>query len=344
LMIVGDYAEDYEILALLDRVGLVLPGMLRRAVMPDAAERTIRGRLNDKLVRKGLVARWPAVLRDMPRGSAPYLYSLTRYGMQVAKARQPAAIPPSREFREQEVEKDGVIRHNLHTLSWVIELRRLLGEQAIEKWRTPRWPAGTCPVPQVGSGRSRHRLTLKDVRHAKHIAIFDIDNEDIMRLDPDATCDINLLQHGLTFDLILELDLTDRSSYNITKFKRYDAFLTAWWPELRRYQQLGTRPIVLFICRTPEMALAYATAADETLRGSIGVTGSPAHKRYYPAREHTFFAAEADIYNNDLAVLALPPIPPDIRQALENTPGLSPARVQLLPNRIRAANRTGKAR
>ena len=81
------YAEDYAILALLDRVGLVLPGMLRRAVMPGAAERTMRGRINDKLLRHGLVARWPIVLRDAPRGAVPCLYSLTRYGLQIAQAR-----------------------------------------------------------------------------------------------------------------------------------------------------------------------------------------------------------------------------------------------------------------
>jgi Replication-relaxation len=333
------YAEDYAILALLDRVGLILPGMLRRAVMPGAAERTMRGRMNDKLLRHGLVARWPIVLRDPPRGAVPCLYSLTRYGLQVAQARQPAAIPPSRSFREQEAEKDGHIRHDLHTLSWVIELRRLLGPQATEKWRTPRWPAGTCPVPQIGNGRNRRPITLKDVKHAKHIGIFDLDSTDVARLAPDATCEIRLAEDGLTFDLILEMDLTDRTAYNIPKFKRYDAFLTAWWSEMRRYQQLGTRPGVIFVCRTPEMAMAYARAADETLHGSIGVTGSPAHERYYPAREHIFFAAEPDIYHGDLSVLALHPLPPEIREALDGSRSPVLSRVLLFPERILRAGR-----
>ena len=261
------YKEDYAILAVLDRVGLVLPGMLRRAVMPGAAERTMRGRLNDKLLRHGLVARWPIVLRDAPRGAVPYVYSLTRYGLQVAQARQPAAVPPSREFREQEAEKDGHVRHDLHMLSWVIELRRLLGAQATEKWRTPRWPAGTCPVPQTGSGRSRRQITLKDVKHAKHIGIFDVDSADVARLEPDATCEIHLAEDGLTFDLIVELDLTDRTAYNVAKFRRYDAFLTAWWGEMRRYQQLGTRPVVVFVCSTPEIAAAYATRRGRDAAG-----------------------------------------------------------------------------
>jgi hypothetical protein len=333
------YRQDYEILALLDRVGLVLPGMVRRAVMPGAAERTMRGRLNDKLLRHGLIARWPIVLRDPPRGAAPVLYSLTRYGLQVAQARQPAAVPPSREFREQEAEKDGHVRHDLHTGSWVIELRRLLGVQATERWRTPRWPAGVCPVPQTGSGRSRRPITLKDVKHAKHVGIFDLDSADVARLEPDAICEIHLLEDGLTFDLIVEMDLTDRASYNVPKFKRYDAFLTGWWSETRRYQQLGTRPIVIFVCRTEDMALAYARAADETIRGGIGVTGSPAADRYYPAREHMFFVSEPDIYRGDLTALALPSLPPDVRDALDGESAFTPRRVLLLPDRVVRAGR-----
>lgn len=333
------YKQDYEILALLDRLGFALPGMVQREVMPGTAERTIRGRLNDKLLRHGLIARWPIVLRDPPPGIQPALYSITKYGLQVAMARQPAAIPSTRKFRKQEAEKDGHIRHDLHTGSWVIELRHLLGAQATEKWRTPRWPAGALPIPQTATGRARHPITLKDIKHAKHVGIFDLDSADIVRLEPDAICEIHLLEDALKFDLIIELDLTNRANYNIPKFKHYDTFLTAWWSETRRYQQLGTRPIVLFLCRTEEIAAAYALAADETICGSIGVTGSPPATRYYPAREHIFFAAEPDIYRSDLSALALPPLPPKLREELDSDSTFSPRRVLLIPDRILRAAR-----
>lgn len=81
------YDEDCPILALLDRVGFALLGMIRRAVMPNVAERTLRGRLHDKLHRHGLIARWPIILRDTPRGGLPHLYSLTRFGMQTGQQR-----------------------------------------------------------------------------------------------------------------------------------------------------------------------------------------------------------------------------------------------------------------
>ncbi len=333
------YSEDYAILALLDRVGLALPGMLRRAVMPKVAERTMRGRLHDKLHRHGLIARWPIVLRDAPRGSLPYLYSLTKFGMQVAQSRQPPAIPPSRGFRQLEVEKAGPLRHNLHLTAGVIALHSQLGDYATDKWRTPRWPAGTCSVPQAGNGRNRHQVTLKDIVRPKHIGIFDVQSSDFGRIEPDAICEIQIPEDRLTFDLFIELDLTDRVSYNIEKFRRYDAFQCAWWTEHRRYRQLRTRPGVLFVCTSAEMAISYAKAADKTMNGSIGVTGSPAQDRYYPGRDHIFFATESDLHNGDLAALALPPLPPQLREALDGTSSLPLFRVQLFPERLLTAAR-----
>jgi hypothetical protein len=324
------FEEDYAVLALLDRVGFALPGMIRRAVLPGVAERTLRNRLHDKLHRNGLIERWPIILRDKPRGGLPFLYSLTRFGMQTAQQRQPPAIPEKREFREIEVEKDGRIRHDLHLEAWVIAFHTCVGRLATDKWRTPRWPAGTLSVPQVGNGRSRRPITLKDVHRPKHIGIFDVDSADFARIEPDAICEIKAGEPRLTIDVCVEMDLTDRTSYNVEKFRRYDACLTAWWSKHRRYRQLGTRPAVVFVCRTAEMALAYARAADEVLHGSIGVTGSASHERYFPARDHLFFATESDVHNGSLAVLAMPPLPPTVRAALDGESTPSVERVNLI--------------
>ncbi len=328
------FDEDYAILALLDRVGFALPGMIRRALLPTVAERTLRARLHDKLHRHGLIERWPILLRDAPRGARPFLYSLTRFGMQTAQQRQPPAIPPSREFREVEVEKDGRLRHDLHLEAWVIAFHTRVGRLATDKWRTPRWPAGTCALPHVGNGRSRRKMTLKDLRRPKHIGIFDVDSEHFATIEPDAIIEVKIPKPQLTIDVCVEMDLTDRAAYNIEKFRRYDAFLAGWWGEHRRYRQIGTRPAVVFVCRTADLALSYARAADEVLRGNVGVTGSATHERYYPAREHLFFATETDLHHGSLAALALPPLPPTVRAALDGETTLAVERVNLIDEAI----------
>jgi hypothetical protein len=87
------------------------------------------------------------------------------------------------------------------------------------------------------------------------------------------------------------------------------------------------------------MAMAYARAADQTLKGSIGVTGSRPQDRYYPARDHIFFAVERDIHDSQLTALALPQLPPGLREALDGTSNLSLSRVRLFPERITDAVR-----
>jgi hypothetical protein len=103
---------------------------------------------------------------------------------------------------------------------------------------------------------------------------------------------------------------------------------------------------VLFVCTTAEMAVSYARAADGLMRGSIAVTGSAAHERYYPGREHVWFASESDIHEGDLTMLALPSLPPETREALDGTRSLALSRVLLFDERIiRAGQSTvGSAR
>jgi hypothetical protein len=332
------YAEDYAILALLDRAGVALPGMIRRAVSPSAAERTMRDRLN-KLYTHGLIARRVIRLSHTTPGTLPRLYSLTRYGLQLAQERNPAVIPPDRKFREIEIERAGRAPHDLHVLSWIIELHEQLGRLASDKWVTPRWPQGILRVPQTGNGRARHRVTLSDIPHPKHVAIYDVQSTAFGEIQPDAICEINLPEQKLTFDVLLELDLTGKTPPQEDKLKRYDAFMTTWWTKLRRYEQLRTRPVAVFACRSIEHVERYARAADQILKASLGLTGSPSHERYYPGRDHVFFAVEQDIHNDQPTIFTLPPLPPEIRQALEGTSALSLGRALMLPEQLTRAAR-----
>src|ERR1019366_6223697 len=100
----------------------------------------------------------------------------------------------------------------------------------------------------------------------------------------------------LTFDLLVEVDLTARPSYNRDKFLAYDAFLCGWSLAHPRCRAQGTRPAVVFVCPDAHAALGCAQEADELMTGRIGVMGSPAEHWYYAPRDHLFFAIEADIH------------------------------------------------
>jgi hypothetical protein len=59
--------------------------------------------------------------------------------------------------------------------------------------------------------------------------------------------------------------------------------------------------------------------------------GAPADQWYYAGREHLFFASETDIHAGTLAALALPTVPPNLRDLLHGDHALALQPVSLLP-------------
>jgi hypothetical protein len=324
------YDADYAIFALLDRAGLVLPSLIGRAVLPGKEPRTVRHRLN-KLYEHGLIARVGIGIsgRTAADGRLPWLYTLTRHGHEIAQTRNPPAIHPSREYRALEQRRAGMLPHNLHALAWAIEFHRVVGEIATDYWRTPRYATGRYQVPQIGSGHKRHPITMAELDVPDGHAMLDL--PPFREIKPDISLELRIPSMRLTFDLLVELDLTGRASYNHDKFLAYDAFLTGWALTHPRYRTLQTRPAVVVVCPDPKTALTYAAEADQAMTGRIGVMGTPAHEWHYPGRDHVFFAVEPDVHHGSLTALALPPRPPAVRQALTGTQQLQIARVQLLP-------------
>ena len=329
------YDADYAILALLDRAGLVPRTMIGRAVSPNRAATAVAHRLT-KLYRHGLIAQHTTGLREHTRsdGKPPLLYSLTRRGMEVAQTRQPPAISRRREWRPNDPGRGLRLAHDLHALGWCIELHRLLGNIATDHWRTPRYATGRYPVPQIGSGRDRHPITLNEIPLPSKQAIIDVALNPFAEIKPDISLELRVPSINLTFDLLIELDLTTRPSYNHDKLLAYDAFLCGWSLAHPRYQTHTTRPAVVFISPDAHAALALAQAADEAMTGRIGTLGTGPEHWYHAGRDHTFFAVEPNIHHNDLAALALPSRPPGLRQRLTGTRDLELERVTLLPHTL----------
>jgi hypothetical protein len=330
------YDPDYAILALLDRAGLVPRVLIARAVLPDRAPSAVAERLT-KLYRHDLIARHTVGLRQHARsdGKPPLLYSLTRRGLEVAQARHPApAISRRREWRALEQHRAARLGHDLHALGWAIALHRAVGPLATDNWRTPRYATGRYPVPQVGAGQRRHPITLNEIPVPDGQAIIDVAQKPFSEIKPDLSLELRIDAINLTFDLLVELDLTGRPSYNREKFLAYDAFLTGWSLAHPRYRTQVARPVVMFVCPDARATLACAREADEILTGRIGVMGSPAEHWYYAGRDHLFFAEEADIHHGRLDACALPPQPPGLRQRLTGDRGLELVRVTVLPDAV----------
>jgi hypothetical protein len=329
------YDEDYTILALLDRVGYAPVALIARAALPGRAPRTVFQRLV-KLYRHGLIARHSTGLRGHSSndGKPPLLHSLTRRGLAVAQQRQPApAISPKREWRPVEQPHAALLAHDLHALGWAIGFHRTVGELATDRWRTARYATGRYPVPSVGNGQRRHPITLNEIPVPDGQAIIDIQLKTFTEIKPDLSLELRIEPLKLTFDLLVEIDLTARPSYNRDKFLAYDAFLCGWSLAHPRYRAQGTRPAVVFVNPNNHAALACAREADELMTGRIGVMGTPAEHWYYAGRDHIFFAAESDIHRGDLSALALPSHPPGLRDRLSGSQELALSRVSLVPDR-----------
>jgi hypothetical protein len=330
------YDADYAILKLLDRAGLAPRVLIGRATMPVRSSNAVNDRLV-KLYRHGLIAQHAIGIRQRSRtdGSLPLLYSITRRGLEIAQARRPApAISPKREWRSIEQRHAARLPHDLHALSWAIAFHRSVGRLASDNWRTPRYVTGRYPVPQIGSGQRRHPITVNEIAVPDGQAMIDLELSTFGEVKPDVSLEVRIETIKLTFDLLVELDLTERPSYNRDKLLAYDAFLCGWSLEHPRYKTLGTRPVVLFVCRDERSLLGCAKVADEALTGRIGIMGAPADQWYYAGREHLFFAAEADIHSGRLSALAVPSLPPSVRERLTGGHDLAPEPVSLLPESI----------
>ncbi|MBV8218709.1 MAG: replication-relaxation family protein, partial [Solirubrobacterales bacterium] len=328
------YNEDYAVLALLDRVGLVPASLIGRAVLPGRAPRTVHDRLV-KLYRHGLIARHSTGLRRQTSadGKPPLLYSLSRRGMQVAQAREPSpAISTKREWRPIEQPNATRLAHDLHALAWATAFHRAAGDLATDRWRTPRYATGRFPVPQVGSGQHRHPITLNEIPVPDGQAIIDVELKSFAEIKPDLSLELRIDATKLTFDLLVEVDLTDRPSYNRDKLRAYDAFLCGWSVAHSRFSAQGTRPVVVLVTRTHRAALAIAREADELMTGRIGRMGAPAEQWYYAGRDHVFFAVEADVHRGELTALKLPAHPPGLRQQLQSSRELGLETVSLVSN------------
>ncbi len=315
--------EDYAILRLLDRAGVLLTTLVGRACLPGRATSTLNQKVR-KLYNAGLVAKADIDIKGRSKGESRLgsVLRLTAHGFRVGQAE--GLIDPEKEWSIPDIGELAItVSHDQHVIAWITALTNLLNEDIVtNNWRTPRMRHGVIEPPTINVGRARRQLTPIDLQppgssYAFSGAFTPAGEKDrFHRLRPDASIEIRVAPVHLTFDVLLELNLKGKPSHNKPKFAAYDSFLLGWYREKPRYQHLHGRPVVLFLFTDEQDMRSNAEVADRMLDGRLGVMGTPLNEWYWPGREHIFFALEENVHYGSLRCFALPGLPPKIREAL----------------------------
>jgi hypothetical protein len=343
--------QQFRVIALLDRVGRMTTDQLRRAVWPDTTARAAQQFLK-RMHEAGLIQFSYARLRNSGRGgSPPRLWSLTPDGFKLGQnppSEWAAVIPGSRRFRESEAVRGARVPHDLHVVNLLQALDDLVPRWTTDRWRTPRYVTGRFAPPLVGMGREQRRLRAADVQLEKGYGFSHIPQGGFEEILPDLSIEMHVVsdpaprpgrRFEVRFDLLFELDLTGKASYNREKFARYDAFLTGWALAHPRVRRLGTRPLVVFVSRTEAEMLALMREADEVMRGSVGKLGAPEHEWYFAGRAHVLFTVERDIHQGSLRALKLPALPRALRSELGDDRTTATRACILPPSLVQAGRR-----
>ena len=89
-------------------------------------------------------------------------------------------------------------------------------------------PPAATQSPKSAPAQRRHPITLNEIKVPDGQAIIDLDLKTFTEIKPDLSLELRVEPLKLTFDLLVEIDLTARPSYNRDKFLAYDAFLCGW--------------------------------------------------------------------------------------------------------------------
>ena len=107
--------------------------------------------------------------------------------------------------------------------------------------------------------------------------------------------------------MLLEIDRTDRASYNTDKLIAYDHFLAGWCQRTRTFAT--ARPLVVFVARSPRSALHILARANDAMAVGVGASGHDRHTYQYYGRMHIAFTCIDWIVGGHAYALRMAPVP-----------------------------------
>lgn len=310
-------AAQLSTLATAARLTYVQPTILSALLDTPVSDRTIRRHVQS-LEGLGLIA--TSRITRKGRGARSSIYTVTERGRAVLRDTfRKTNATVKRVPRELEAERDApegrkadTLKHDLAVQAAVIALRQTASITSVT-WVSPSMSGGYLDPTTI------YRDGLREDHLAPNPAIKVVGErlDKAARIEPDITVQMTGptgTGHGLV-DLMLELDRTERGSYNRGKFAAYDHFLAGWWQGTRRFgRDRKRRPIVVFVASKETALGSLMNAADAEMRVGLGGRAVYEESEYwYPGREHIVFTTLEWLLAGELKGKLLPPFPPRVR-------------------------------
>jgi len=326
---------EQHVLVLLYKVGFLLGSQIARETGWNV--RTVQRALVEMLD-QGWVRRFS--LRTGDGGRPRHLYMLSGEGFAAARTQlmlvDPAAPDPAA-WREPDVRDPRRVLHDLHAAAWLMTFGRMLPPGMVCGWHGPRASlARPAPPLRTSRGEGRRAIRLEEVPLDADRSFAELRDERFGQIRADGMVELALptVAGVRRIDLFVELDRTRKPARNLDKMAAYDAFITAWSTAMSRYQALGDRPLVVFVCEDEAQARAFARAADVVLSGRVITLRTPPERWRFPGRERTFFCCERDIHEGSLRAWQVPALPPDVRRELGHAREPEPVPQELVTDEL----------
>jgi hypothetical protein len=327
--------RELEILGALWSYRFLFASQIWRRWWSGSSQRSCQRGLN-RMAKAGWVRRFK--LQTGERGTQQRVYCLTRQGFDLGQeriGRRGNYIDPEATWREPVVTDPRRILRSLHVNGWVLAFDSRAGK-VLRSWRGPR-------VSRMDPPKRRVRGQWVEIEPGEVIVgnahkLRDYDARKFESVSPDATLELSIPtgDSRLRFDLLVEIDRGSSVAASEDRLRRYDGLISGWSGMLDRYQTLGTPPVVVFVCEDEPRATKLLRIADRTMTARLAKPGTEETEWPHPGRRGIFFACERDLHQGSLEALALPELPPDLRERLHGRRARTcqPRRVHLIEPRL----------
>ncbi|MDQ3678215.1 MAG: type IV secretory system conjugative DNA transfer family protein [Actinomycetota bacterium] len=312
--------QEQHILEVLARLPLSAPPVIAALINKRPKERRLRQLIRERLHDQGLISA-SALTLERRGGRPPTVYAVSARGRewlrlehQKLRGDQP---PPDYLRPDRNLPAPGrgsTVPHTLAVQLVLGALRQFGGTDVKTIWWTPMMPGGRLDVGMAHTDRRDKHIRLEDLTGRVGLTVIgDALSAAPGVVEPDVTVQMtgHVAGQRRSLSMLLEIDRTDRASYNTEKLIAYDHFLAGWCVRTRAFAR--ARPLVVFVARSPRSALRLLARASDVMTVGVGISGHDRQTYQYYGRTHTAFTCIDWILGGQAYALRMAPMPPERR-------------------------------